>query len=201
MKKYIIIVFLILLSCDFVPAQNDPCIKSGNPDFKGYKIKDFWQITAQGGFMVPVGKYMTDTYYNSGIIGADVTYKVNTEVALFGEVQYIMLSPKDTLGPSQGYLNLNVGPRIYFRPKCYRSSFFLEAGVGPFFHFQSSYTTPDGTFDSKTEVRMGANAGVGGELVLTNSLFITLKCKINSIFYSFGSTTFMSSIGGFTIRL
>jgi hypothetical protein len=201
MKKYIIFVLLVLFSHDFVLAQNDPCLKSNNPDFKGYKVKNFWQLTLQTGFMVPVGKYMTDNYYNSVIIGADVAYKVNTEVGLFAEVGYIMLSPKDTLGPSQGYINLNVGPRVYFRPVCYRSSFFIEAGVGPFLHIQSSYTTPTGTFDSKSEFRMGANAGIGGELVLTNSLFITLKCKINSIFYPFGSTTYMSSIGGFTIRL
>ncbi len=200
MKILLSQILLVFLCSVAAYSQNNPVLKSGNPELKGFKTKDFVQLTLQGGFMVPVGTYLSDNYFNSAIVGADVAYRVNTEVALYAEVRYIALSLKDTLGPSSGYLEANIGPRFYFRPKCYRSSFFIEAGVGPYIFMQGSAVTPDLNYESKTEFRMGANAGVGGELVLTNSLFITLKSKINTIFYPFGSTTFISGIGGFTIR-
>ncbi|MCE1164054.1 MAG: hypothetical protein LWX07_01475 [Bacteroidetes bacterium] len=200
MNRLIILILLIFSSVSSVLPQNNPVIKTGNPELKGYKTKDFVQLTIQGGFMVPAGDYLKNNYFNSGIVGADLAYKVNTEVALFCEVRYLILSPKDTLAPTQGYIEASVGPRFYFRPKCFRSSFFLEAGVGPYFYFQGSSVTPETVYNSETEIRMGANAGIGGELVLTNSLFITLKTKVHTIFYPFGSTTFVSGVGGFTIR-
>lgn len=200
MKRVLLLILLILSSATSVRPQDYPVIKTGNPELKGYKTKDFVQLTLQGGFMVPVGTYMSDHYFNSGIAGIDLAYKVNTEVAIFGEVRYIILSLKDSLGPSSGYLEASFGPRFYFRPKCFRSSFFIEAGVGPFLFFQGSGITPTREYKSESELRMGANAGIGGELVLTNSLFFTLKSKVHTIFYPFGSTTFLSGIGGFTIR-
>ncbi len=201
MKRILLLILLVFSAISLVHPQNYPVIKQGNPELKGYKTRDFLQLTLQGGFMVPIGNYLVDNYFNSAMAGADLAYRVNTEVALYGEVRYFFLSRKDTLGPSSSYLEANFGPRFYFRPKCFRSSFFLEAGIGPYIFFQGSGVTTTTTYESKTELRMGACAGVGGELVLTNSLFITLKSKVNTIFYPFGSTTFISGIGGFTIRL
>jgi hypothetical protein len=200
MKKSIIIILLFLITVDFVYSQNQTVLNTGNPELKGFKTKNFLQLTLQGGFMVPAGNYFADNYNTGGAFGFDLAYRVNTEVALYTEIKCNLMSLKDTLGPATEYFEGTVGVRFYFRPKCYRSSFFIEAGVGPYIFSQGSATTPNTIYDSKTEFRMGSNAGIGGELVLTNSLFITLKSKLNTIFYPFGSTTYVSGAGGFTIR-
>lgn len=191
----------MLFAGDFVYSQNKTVLTTGNPELKGYKTRNFLQITLQGGFMVPAGNYFQDNYNTGAAFGFDLAYRVNTEVALYTEIKCNLMSLKDSLGPSTEYFEGTAGVRFYFRPKCYRSSFFIEAGVGPYIFSQGSATTPTTNYASKTEFRMGANTGIGGELVLTNSLFITLKSKLNTIFYPFGSTTYVSGAGGFTIRL
>lgn len=200
MKRIVILILFMIICGQNVFSQNTALLKSGNPELKGFKTKNFVQLTLQGGFMNPLSSYFVDNYFTSASMGFDLSYRVNTEVALYTEIKYDILSLKDTIGPSTGYFESTVGVRFYFRPKCYRSSFFIEAGIGPYIFMQSSATTPLRNYNSVTNFRFGGNAGIGGELVLTNSLFITLKSKVNSIFEPKGTTTFVSGIGGFTIR-
>ncbi len=200
MKRILILFALLIFSWNYVNSQNIPTLKTGNPELKGFKTKNFFQLTLQGGFMNPLSSYFVDNYFTSSSFGFDLAYRVNTEVALYTEIKYDILSPKDTLAPAPGYLESTIGIRFYFRPKCYRSSFFIEAGIGPYIFMQSSGTTPTRIYDSQTSFKFGGNAGMGGELVLTNSVFITLKSKVNSVFEPKGTTTFVSGIGGFTIR-
>jgi len=200
MRKNIFLLIFVLFCGNQVFSQNNTLLKNSNPELKGFKTKNFLQLTLQGGFMNPLSSYFVDNYFTSASFGFDLAYRVNSEVALYTEIKYDLLSLKDTLGPSTSYIESTVGVRFYFRPKCYRSSFFIEAGIGPYIFMQSSGISPTREYGSQTTLRVGGNAGVGGELVLTNSLFITLKSKVNSIFEPGGSTTFVSGIGGFTIR-
>ena len=199
--KRIVFLLIFMIFCGF-PAfsQNTTLLKTGNPELKGFKTKNFFQLTFQGGFMNPLSNYFVDNYFTSSSFGFDLAYRVNSEVALYTEIKYDLLSPKDTLAPTTAYFESTVGVRFYFRPKCFRSSFFIEAGIGPYIFMQSAGTTPTKTYESQSSFKFGGNAGIGGELVLTNSLFITLKSKINSIFEPKGTTNFVSGIGGFTIR-
>jgi hypothetical protein len=200
MRKNILLLIFVLLCGNQVFSQTNTLLKNGNPELRGYKTKNFFQLTLQGGFMNPLSSYFVDNYFTSASFGFDLAYRVNTEVALYTEIKYDLLSLKDTLGPTTSYFESTVGVRFYFRPKCYRSSFFIEAGIGPYIFMQSAGVSPTREYDKQTTFRVGGNAGIGGELVLTNSLFITLKSKVNSIFEPGGSTTFVSGIGGLTIR-
>lgn len=200
MKRIVILLILVIICWNHAFSQNNTILKNGNPELRGYKTKNFFQLTLQGGFMNPLSSYFVDNYFTCSSFGFDLAYRVNSEVALYTEIKYDLLSPKDTLAPTPAYFESTIGVRFYFRPKCYRSSFFVEAGIGPYIFMQSSGTTPSRNYDSQTSFKFGGNAGVGGELVLTNSLFITLKSKVNSIFEPKGTTTFVSGIGGFTIR-
>ena len=141
-------------------------------------------------------------------------------MALYTEVKYNFLNSKDETSPSKGYLESTVGARYYLRPHCCRSSFFFEAGFGPYVYFQDArtiqepqaITDPYGSKmdptsytdalvnEKQSKFYIGANAGIGTELVLTNSLFLTLKSKINSVFEKGGGTTYITGVGGFTIR-
>jgi hypothetical protein len=201
MKNIVFLLIFVFICGSQAFSQNTTLPKTGNPELKGFKTKKFWQLTLQGGFMDPLSSYFVDNYYTSASFGFDLSYKVNSETAIYTEIKYDMLSLKDSLGPSTGYIESTFGIRYYFRPKCYRSSLFIEAGIGPYIFMQNEATTPTRTYFSVTSLKFGANAGIGGELVLTNSLFITLKSKINSIFEPKGTTTFVTGIGGFTIRL
>lgn len=197
MKKFLALILLLMISGNIF-SQNDLLKKY--PDLKGYKIKDFWQITAQGGFMYQFG-ILNDNYYTSPNAGFDISYRLNREVALYAEFKYNFLSAKDSGAPAAGYFEATVGPRYYFRPPCYRSSVFIEAGLGTYIFNQSAGYTPKNTYLSATQFRFGANIGIGGEIVLTNSVFITIKSKVNSVFTSYGSSVYVTGGGGITFRL
>ena len=171
-----------------------------NPDMKGYKIKGFFQITPIGGFIVPMF-VLADNYYTSGNAGIDFSYRVNRETALFFESHYNFLSPIDSVGPNSSYLIMCLGSRFYWRARGVRSSFYFEAATGPYIHFFSSYSNSVGNFPSVTEFNWGGNAGFGGEIVLTNSLFFTLKGKYNDIFSSKGTMSFICGQSGISISL
>ena len=67
MKKTLSLILLMSLFFGALYAQNNPVIISGNPELKGFKTRNFVQLTLQGGFMVPVGTYLSDNYFNSAI--------------------------------------------------------------------------------------------------------------------------------------
>lgn len=199
-------VFLLLITMfagitAFGTGMDTIIVSKSNSEFSVYKTKKFWQIAIHGGFFIPVGYYLSDSYDNSPSAGAEVAYRLNSEVAIYTEIKYYFLSVKDPYGPSAGYLESTIGTRFYLRHQSYKSSIFFEAGIGPYTFIQGSAVSPEKTYESTTTVRMGGNAGLGCELVLSNSLFATFKAKMNAIFIPNSATTFVSGIGGLVYRL
>jgi hypothetical protein len=226
-RKYIILIILLFLLNEGY-SQVSSSLQSKYPDFLGYKTTNFVQLTIQSGFTGPVNPYLVKNNFPSGNMGFDLSYRINREVALYSEFKYNFVSSKDSIFPSAGYFESTIGARYYVRPTCCRSSVFFEAGFGPYVYFQGSsgdvqkqievktfdprrrinqymittITINEGpVYDSQTNLRFGANIGIGGELVLTNSLFLTIKTKLNTSFEANGNTSYITGVGGFTIRL
>lgn len=217
MKRIIVILVLFFLVENIVYPQNSSSVKTGNSELIGFQKSDYLQLTLQSGFLHPLNPYFVNHNYTSGNIGFDLAYRVNTEVALFAEMRYNFLTAKDTLAPNSGYFESTIGARYYIlRPSCCRSSLFFESGFGPYMYIQRAGSTekqntntvhppiPGNTtetvYKSENRLSLGANAGFGAELVLTNNLFLTLKGKFNSVFESNGCTTYVTGMGGFTIK-
>jgi hypothetical protein len=200
MKKLSVFLLLILFnSFSFLFAQNIPTTIIKDEDMKGYKKKKFFQIAALGGFVNPLF-ILNDDYNASPYVGLDFAYRLNKETALFFEGNYIMLDNKDSLAPSRKYLEFAIGSRFYFRAKGVRSSFFFEVAAGPYIFMQSSKVLDSISYDSKTIGKMGMNAGMGGEMVLTNHLFIMVKAKYNYIIESQVTKSYVSGSMGLMIR-
>ena len=200
MKKLVFFLLLnIIVSFSFTLAQDIPTTVIKDEDMKGYKKKRFFQITALGGFINPLF-VLNEKYYASPSVGLDFAYRVNKETALFFEGNYIMLENKDSLTPSSTYFNLAIGSRFYFRAKGVRSSFFVEAASGPYVFMQSSKIIDTISYQSKTISKWGLNFGMGGEMVLTNRLFIMIKAKYNYIIERNVTKSYVCGLMGLTFR-
>jgi len=200
MKKLSLFLLLnILYSFSFSFAQDIPTTIIKDEDMKGYKKKNFFQISVLSGFINPLF-ILNDRYNASPSLGMDFAYRLNKETALFLEGNYIFLDNKDSLAPSNAYFNIAVGTRFYFRAKGVRSSFFFEAAAGPYFFMQSSGVVDTTTYESKTIGKMGLNAGMGGEMVLTNHLFVMIKAKYNYIMENKVTKSYVSGSVGLMVR-
>lgn len=200
MKKLSVFLLLhIIFSFSFSFAQDIPTTIIKDEDMRGYKKKRFFQITALGGFINPLF-ILNDKYFASPIAGLDFAYRVNKETALFFEANYIMLENKDTLAPPCKYFNMAIGSRFYFRAKGVRSSFFVETASGPYVYTQSAATIDTISHQSKTIGKWGLNFGMGGEMVLTNHLFIMIKAKYNYIIESSVTKSYVGGLMGLTVR-
>ena len=201
MKKIFVFLFLAILSSfSFSLAQEVIRLpENKDNDMKGYKKKEFFQLSFLGGFMNPLF-ILGDEFNSSPTTGIDFAYRVNKETALYLESAVYFMSKKDTLSPVSSYLQIGVGPRFYFRAKGIRSSFFFEVGSGPYVNFQNANANSSGTSESKTISKWGANGGFGGEICLTNQIFFMLKGKYHAIFSGAGTTSFVSAQGGLLIR-
>jgi hypothetical protein len=201
MKKLLVFLLLFInISFSFLIAQDYPTTIVRDEDMRGYKKKKFFQISALGGFVNPLFK-LNDSYYASPSAGLDFAYRVNKETAIFFEGNFIFLRNKDTLAPTSYYMNLGIGTRFYFRAKGVRSSFFVETATGPYVYMQGSNTVGTVTNQSKTIGKWGLNFGIGGEMVVTNNLFITIKGKYNYIIESDATKSYVSGLMGLTIRM
>jgi len=200
MKKIVIQLVFVLFYVSVCYSQSDAS-SNNNSELIGFKSKCFMQLTIQSGFINPVSPSFVNYYYTCPNLGCDLAYRINTEVALYGEMKYDFLSTKDTSAPSSGYFEMTAGARYYIRPVTGRSSFYLETGLGPYIFIGGTSPVPNQLYDSQTKFRLGANAGIGGEFVITNSLFLTLRSKMNLVFDSKGGTTYLSCIGGISFRL
>jgi hypothetical protein len=200
MKKLVVFLLLqIIFSFSFSVAQENPTTIVRDEDMKGYKKKKFFQISVLGGFVNPLF-LLNDEYYASPSVGLDFAYRLNKETALFFESNWVMLENKDSLAPSSAYIELALGSRFYFRAKGVRSSFFIEAATGPYIHTQSSITVDTITYQSKTISKLGFNFGMGGEMVLSNHLFIMIKAKYNYIIERNVTRSYASGNMGLTVR-
>jgi hypothetical protein len=162
---------------------------------------NYLQLTVGAGFTRPT-EIMADSYNTSANFGFDLSWRVNPEVAVFFESRYNVMSLVDSVGPTTGFLQNTFGTRFYFTSKNVRSSFFVECSVGPYFKFRGSYIdSTNHQSNSVTEVRLGANAGVGGELVFTDNFYFTIKARYHSLFGIGGLISYIDGFGGFTVRL
>lgn len=200
MRKLSVFLLLIILnSFSYLFAQDIPTTIIKDEDMKGYKKKNFFQISALGGFINPLF-ILNDKYNASPFVGIDMAYRLNKETAIFMESNYVYLDNKDSLAPSFAYLNIALGTRFYFRAKGVRSSFFFETGAGPYFLMQSAQVIDTISYESKTIGKMGLNAGMGGEMVLTNHLFVMVKAKYNYIMENKVTKSYVSGSVGLMVR-
>ena len=162
---------------------------------------NYFQITVGGGFTRPVLE-MSNHYNPSAVMGAELAYRVNPEVAVFFEEKYNLMSLIDTAGPSTSFLETSIGTRFYWTSKYVRSTFYIEFAIGPNIKFQGSYVnTANNNVESLTDFKLGANAGFGAELVFTDNIYFTVKAKYHSIFGVGGIITYVDGFAGMTFRL
>lgn len=200
MKKLTFFLLLyIIISFSFSFAQDIPTTVIRDEDMKGYKKKNFFQLSVLGGFINPLF-LLNDNYHASPSVGIDFAYRLNKETALFFEGNWIFLDNKDSLAPTSYYLEFALGSRFYFRAKGVRSSFFLEASAGPYVFIQNSKVIDTISYQSKTIGKLGLNLGMGGEMVLTNNLFVMIKGKYNYIIERNMTKSFVSGAMGLTFR-
>lgn len=200
MKKLTFFLLLyIIISFSFSFAQDIPTTVIRDEDMKGYKKKNFFQLSVLGGFINPLF-LLNDSYHASPSVGIDFAYRLNKETALFFEGNWIFLDNKDSLTPTSSYLEFALGSRFYFRAKGVRSSFFLEAAAGPYVFIQNSKVIDTISYQSKTIGKLGLNLGMGGEMVLTNNLFVMIKAKYNYIIERNVTKSFVSGAMGLTVR-
>ena len=211
MKKLISLTFaiamMLFISNGYSQSLNDlPSNNFSKEEVSKKSSYGYWEITPSGGLIFPVGDF-SNNFEISANTGADITYRVNREVGIYGNITYNMLSSKTTDGPSASYLSYTVGPRYYFTNPKLKSTLFMEAGVGGYTFTQNAYQqTIEGittNFPEQGDTRVGFNAGVGGDVFLSDNLSIMLKAKYHTILGSGDDNTTRSYIGtdaGLNIR-
>ena len=211
MKKLISLTFaiamMLFISNGYSQSLNDlPSNNFSKEEVSKKSSYGYWEITPSGGLIFPVGDF-SNNFEISANTGADITYRVNREVGIYGNITYNMLSSKTTDGPSASYLSYTVGPRYYFTNPKLKSTLFMEAGVGGYTFTQNAYQqTIEGittNFPEQGDTRVGFNAGVGGDVFLNDNLSIMLKAKYHTILGSGDDNTTRSYIGtdaGLNIR-
>ncbi|HLT24892.1 MAG TPA: hypothetical protein VK004_07190 [Ignavibacteria bacterium] len=167
------------------------------------KSYGYWEITPMGGVLFPVTS-MSENFEISARAGLDITYRVNREVGIYGNFAYNMLTSKASTTPNASYLSYTVGPRYYFTNPKLKSTLFLEAGVGGYTFTQDAYTTTDPqgvntNFPAAGDTRFGFNAGIGGDVYLSDNVSLMLKTKYNVILGD-NTNSFIGVDGGVNIR-
>lgn len=174
-------------------------------DLTKRKDQKYWEIAPMGGIIFPVGIF-SENFDISGRAGLDLGYKINKEVGIYGNITYNFLSSKIQEGPTASYLSYTIGPRYYFYTPKLKSMIFLEAGVGGFTFTQDEYsTTIQGvvtSFPEEGETRFGINAGIGGDVYVSDVVSIILKAKYNIILSGGDNArSFLSADVGLGFRL
>lgn len=211
MKKLISLTFaiamMLFMSNAYSQSLNDlPSNNFSKEDITKKNDYGYVELTPSGGLIFPVGSF-SENFEISANTGADITYRINREVGIYGNITYNMLSSKTTEGPSASYLSYTVGPRYYFTNPKLKSTLFLEGGIGGYTFTQDAYSeTIEGIltqFPEKGDTRLGVNAGIGGDVFLNDNLSIMLKAKYHTILGSGDDNTTRSYIGtdaGLNIR-
>lgn len=168
------------------------------------KMFPHFSVAPSGGAIFPLTRAMRDEFKPGGIVGVDLGYRFNREVALFGKFSYIFVSSKVTGAPIGSYMEFSAGPRYYFTHPKLKSALFFEAGVGAYYFRQNSYVNPDDTTGTVIpqirRTKTGINGGVGASLSLSNAVDILAKAKYHNIFTPTGSQGFMTIHGGIEFR-
>ena len=211
MKKLISLTFAIAMMLFISNAYSQELntssfSKETNESVSKTKSYGYWELTPSAGVIFPVGKF-SENFDISGRTGLDLGYRINKEVAIYGNVTYNLLSSKAQSGPNASYLSYTVGPRYYFTNPKLKSTLFVEAGVGGYTFTQDAYQqTIEGVttnFPEQGDTRVGFNAGVGGDVYLSDHLSLMMKAKYNTILGSGDDNTtrsFLGVDGGLNIR-
>ena len=209
MKKLISLTFAIAMMLFISNAYSQELntssfSKETNESVSKTKSYGYWELTPSAGVIFPVGKF-SENFDISGRTGLDLGYRINKEVAIYGNVTYNLLSSKAQSGPNASYLSYTVGPRYYFTNPKLKSTLFLEAGLGGYTFTQDEYsTTVEGVttnFPEEGETRFGVNAGVGGDVFISDNVSLLLKAKYNLIMSGGDQArSFISTDAGVNIR-
>ncbi|MCB0721303.1 MAG: outer membrane beta-barrel protein [Ignavibacteriae bacterium] len=209
MKKLISLTFAIAMMLFISNAYSQELntssfSKETNESVSKTKSYGYWELTPSAGVIFPVGKF-SENFDISGRTGLDLGYRINREVAIYGNVTYNLLSSKAQSGPNASYLSYTVGPRYYFTNPKLKSTLFLEAGLGGYTFTQDEYsTTVEGVttnFPEEGETRFGVNAGVGGDVFISDNVSLLLKAKYNLIMSGGDQArSFISTDAGVNIR-
>lgn len=201
------VAIMLFISNGYSQSLNDlPSNNFSNEEISKKNSYGYWEITPSGSVIFPIGNF-SNFFEISGGAGADISYRINREVALYGNISYNSLSSKLTDGPRASYIAYTVGPRYYFTNPKLKSTLFLEAGIGGYTFTQDAYSqTVEGTttdFPEEGDTRVGFNAGVGGDVFISDNLSLMLKAKYHTILGSGDDNTTRSYIGtnaGLNIR-
>lgn len=201
LKLNVMLLFAALFLSTAVFSQ----VKTGPQKEKSVKkIYPHVSIAPIGGAIFPLTKSLRDEFKPGGLLGLDVGYRVNKEVALYGKFSYIFMSSKVTGAPIGTYLEFSAGPRYFFVHPKLNSSLFFEAGVGAYNFMQKSYVNAADTAGTVipqiSDIKAGINGGIGVSLALSNAVDILAKAKYHNIFTPNGTQGFMTINGGIEFR-
>ncbi len=182
-------------------------VKTGPQNPKEKSVKKIYphvSIAPIGGAIFPLTKSLSNEFKPGGLVGLDVGYRVNKEVALYGKFSYIFMSSKVTGAPIGTYLEFSAGTRYFFVHPKLNSSLFFEAGVGAYNFMQKSYVNAADTAGTVipqiSDIKAGINGGLGVSLALSNAVDILAKAKYHNIFTPNGTQGFMTINGGIEFR-
>lgn len=206
MKSFraVVLILVSIFAINFsVEAQQTP-----NPSTtKKKSVKKMFphfSIAPIAGAIFPLSRSMRDEFKPGGLVGLDLGYRLNKEVALYGKFSYIFMSSKLTGAPIGQYLEFTAGPRYYFTHPKLKSAVFFEAGVGAYNFTQKSYVNPNDTngavIPQIRDTKAGINGGIGASLNLADPLDILAKVKYHNVFTQNGSQGFMTVNAGLEFR-
>lgn len=203
--KLAVVLLAFVFASSSVWAQQAP---SNTPSTSKQKtVKKMFphvSIAPVGGAIFPLTTAMREEFKPGAIVGLDLGYRVNKEVALYGKFSYMFLSSKLTGAPVGSYLEFSAGPRYYFTHPKLKSSVFFEAGVGAYNFRQNSYIGAGDTTNTAipqiNNTKAGINGGLGASLALSDNFDILAKAKYHNVFTQNGSQGFMTVNGGFEFR-
>lgn len=174
-KKIVCYLLLVTLSIignlAIVFAQNTTTNKPYEKEFKNFKREKFFQLSVFGGPVYPI-KDFREKFGSSAAVGLDFLYRINEESAISLQINDHILTRNSGYDPDGNYLEFALGPKFYFCPRCYRSSIFFEVGVGLVLMNETDFTDTLGVYRaSRSIVKLGASTGIGGDIVISNSIF------------------------------
>jgi len=197
----ILLAFIFIVSEVSAQQNPSPTIKK---EKSVKKLFPHFAIAPVAGAIFPLTRDMRNEFKPGALVGLDLGYRINQEVALTGQFSYIFMNSKVTGAPIGSYLQFSAGPRYYFTHRKLKSEIFFEAGVGAYNFRQNSYVAPNDTTGNAipqiNNTKAGINGGLGATIVLSSSLDILARADYHNVFTKTGSQGFMTVNGGLEFR-
>ncbi len=179
MKPYCILFFCIIFSTGTLLAQTEDIPQP-----------NYTSISFDGGFIKPL-KVFNNTYKTGSSFGLDVAMNHGPRHAIFLNLNYDILSAKDSIGITnrssnilEGLAGIRVCAFKHWRGNQWnleeelRQGFILEVGVGYFF-YEDSYKY-NGHSVSTSSSDFGAFVGVGYDFMIAKRTSMFVKARLNS---------------------